>query len=372
MGFATLESFRREVDSERIAAIARERAPDGAGRVGNDREPAERGPDDVLLADRPGREERGHGSAGHPPDDVLLTARSGRVRLDPDRAAGVARRARLARERTAGADPASARRTEARQRTDSVPRHGIAPPAESIPLQRAARRAKRARQGWVVALTTVIVVIALAACGTASWFLLRDNAGNTTAPEQAHTADPSTGSTKAEPDKLASRDTDRRPLSSKELFGDTELAAGNGSYRVLKTEALADCATAATDTMGPHLKRGDCTQVVRATVADAAGEHAATVGVVNLADAEAATRLRKNIEDGSGGAFNALRAQGVSSELGRAPTVLGFNTFGHYLLYAVIGRSDGESPSRDDAEVSAIVADLVDAYLVERLEPRRE
>lgn len=275
-----------------------------------------------------------------------------RQNIDPARIAAIARERETARR-----DPAPA-----------SPR----PAVESIPLQRAARRAKRTRQGWVVTLISVIVVITLAACGAASWFLLRDNASNTTAPEQEHTFDPSTGKTKAEPDKLASRETDADPLTAAELFGAKRLTAGKGQYTVLKTEALDDCSGAATDTMGPHLKSSDCDQVVRATVTDATETHAATVGVVNLADDEAATRLRENIEDGSGGAFNALRASGVSSELGLHPTVLGFNTFGHYLLYAVIGRADGESPSRQDEDVSVIVADLVDNYLVETLKPRRD
>lgn len=176
--------------------------------------------------------------------------------------------------------------------------------------------------------------------------------GSSAAPEQT---------TSPEPSPPMVRDASGGTVSVVDLFGEDVVADG---YQVLDAEALTDCAEAATTELADLLAEGDCSQVVRATVAAPDGEHAATLGVVNLADAEAAEEVRRQIEAGDGGAFTALRADGISEDLGLSPTVLGFNTYGHYLLYAVIGRADGEAPSSEDDAMADMVADLVDGHLV--------
>lgn len=270
--------------------------------------------------------------------------------------------------------PPTRRRIAAHRGRAEVPRRPrTARDLASIPLRRAAKRANRKRHNWLAILAIVVGTIAIAACGTGIWYVLRDDSTNTTAPHQQHTAEPSAPHASAHADPLSSRTTDPQPLTPNALFGDSPLRSHAATYPVLGTQSLDDCRKAATAELARALRQGHCTQVVRATVANADATHVATLGVVNLATAKAATTLRHDIEHGdNGGGFTAYRATGPSKSLGLKPTVLGFNTYGHYLLYVVIGRTDDRTPARDEPAVSTMVSDLVDTYLVKKLEPRRE
>jgi len=234
-------------------------------------------------------------------------------------------------------------------------------PRESVPLKRAVARAQQKNRSWLIALATVVGVIAVAACGVGTWLLVREDGG--TDPVAGSSAPPDVTESPEPPPPLI-RDAAGGAVAIADLFDGDVIADG---YQVLDAEALEDCAEAATAELADLLADGDCSQVVRATVAAPDGEHAATLGVVNLGDAEAAEEVRRQIEAGDGGAFTALRADGVSKDLGLSPTVLGFNTYGHFLLYTVIGRADGEAPSSEDDAMADMVADLVDGHLVDSL-----
>ncbi|MGH8792886.1 MAG: hypothetical protein ACRDXX_09600 [Stackebrandtia sp.] len=242
---------------------------------------------------------------------------------------------------------------------------------ETIPLQRAARRARQKKQSWLIALASLVGVVTVAACGAGVWSLLREDPGETVAPTPIEDSDVAEEAEPAE-DLLATRDVDSEPLTAEELFSDDVLAPeGADVYPVLGTDSLDDCGEAAVDGVVELLADVDCTQVVRATVSSPQETYVATVGAVNLADAETAEALRADLESGVEGGFAALRAGGDSQTLGLNPTVLGFNAFGHYLLYTVIGRADGEAPSGDDEAVSAMVTDLVDVYLIDQITASR-
>ena len=206
---------------------------------------------------------------------------------------------------------------------------------------------------WIVGLVLVV------ACGAGTWLVLADRETAPGAPVLPGT------------DGLASRADDAVPVTAAELFGTDTVTVGGTEYRVLGTEEPADCGSAAAEPMAGVLAEAGCSQVVRATVITTDGDVPATVGVVNLVDSGAAHRVRDRLASGDGGGFTALRCDGGAEKLGLGPTVLGFNVRGHYLLYTVVGRNDGTEPSRDDDTVAAVVSDLVDVYLVDRLEERR-
>ncbi|WP_460540478.1 hypothetical protein [Glycomyces halotolerans] len=250
----------------------------------------------------------------------------------------------------------------------------------SRPLRRAARRARRRTRWWLIALAVVSGLAVVAACGAGAYIVLRESES---APVAQPQTDPGAGDegesseddaeAPAVVDPIESRETDAEPISTEELFGsDSITPSGAGSYAVLGTDELADCAEAGIDAVADLLAEADCTQVVRATVVSPDGEHAATAGVLNLGDAAEAEELRGAIEEGLDGGFAALRTDGAASELGHAKTMLGYNAYGHYLMYVVIGRTDGEPLEEADEPVLAVVNDVVDVWLVDQLSPRRE
>ncbi|HEX2143863.1 MAG TPA: hypothetical protein VHG10_05055 [Glycomyces sp.] len=249
----------------------------------------------------------------------------------------------------------------------------------SRPLRRAAQRARHRTKWWLVALAIVSALAVAAACAAGAFIVLREGEPDPAAPSTD--AAPDTQSAVEEPsgapevvDPIASRATDTAPISVEELFGADVITpvGAAGAYKVLESEELSSCADAGLDELAELLADTDCTQTVRATVINPDGEYAATAGVLNLASASEAEELRAAIDAGLEGGFAALRTDGEAEELGRAATMVGYNTYGHYLMYAVIGRTDGEPIEDADEPVRAIVGDLVDVWFIDQLNPRRE
>ncbi|MCH7233075.1 hypothetical protein L0U85_19770 [Glycomyces sp. L485] len=252
----------------------------------------------------------------------------------------------------------------------------------SRPLRRAAQRAHRRTRWWLIALAVVSGVAVVAACGAGAFIVLRE--GETAPAAQPQTtpgdhrqeqSDEDAASDAPDVvDPIERRGTDAAPISVGELFGSAAFtpAGAAGQYEVLETEELADCADAGLDELAELLADADCAQTVRATLVNPDGEYAATAGVLNLADAAESEDLRKAIEDGLEGGFSALRTDGAGAELGRAATMVGYNTYGHFLMYVVIGRTDGEPLEDADEAVISVVNDIVDVWLVDQLKPRRD
>ncbi|GAA2122743.1 hypothetical protein [Glycomyces algeriensis] len=249
----------------------------------------------------------------------------------------------------------------------------------SRPLRRAAQRARRRTRWWLVALVIVSALAVVAACAAGAFIVLREGEPDPSAPSAQAAADQPSAmdGTEAAPevvDPIASRATDTAPITVEELFGANTItpAGGAGDYKVLETEELSNCADAGLDELAELLADADCTQTVRATLINPDGEYAATAGVLNLADTAEADALRAEIEAGLEGGFAALRTDGEAEELGRAATMVGYNTYGHYLMYVVIGRTDGEPIEEASEPVRAIVSDLVDVWFIDQLNPRRD
>lgn len=249
----------------------------------------------------------------------------------------------------------------------------------SRPLRRAAQRARSRRRWWLIALSIVSGLAVVAACGAGAYIVLNEGeqhpiAGSASGDRAEPSEDEASGDEEAPEvvDPIESRETDPEPLTVAELFGSSTFtpAGAAGSYEVLESEELDDCSEAGIEDLAEILADSGCTQVVRATMVDSGGEFAATAGVVNLENAAEAEELREAVE--SGGKFAVLRTGGDASELGRAKTMLGYIAYGHYLLYVVIGRTDGEDLTEAGDPVLTVVNDLVDVWLVDQLRPRRD
>jgi hypothetical protein len=167
---------------------------------------------------------------------------------------------------------------------------------------------------------------------------------------------------------LGSRADDPAPLGLQEVFpAAAELRVGDAAYRVTMTHVDADCRTAATGALGPVLQEHGCSQVVRAGLVAPYGDYEVTAGVANLADATGAMtvdgRLRELVETGDG-SFAAMGSGRPGAEpTPPATSQVGWHAVGHYLLYCVITRPDGQLVTADDPHAAQITAELVDAYL---------
>jgi hypothetical protein len=171
---------------------------------------------------------------------------------------------------------------------------------------------------------------------------------------------------------LDSRALDGDPLTLPEVFPDRPALtapAAPGAYRIGITHTDSDCRTATTGALGGLLAEHGCSQVVRAAMSAPYGDYQVTAGVFNLADAAGAEdvdgRLRLLVETGDGN-FATLPAADAA-----ATQHVGWRAHGHYLLYCVITRPDGQLVSGDDPNAARITADLVDDYLGESVLDRR-
>lgn len=240
-------------------------------------------------------------------------------------------------------------------------------PTRALSAHRRLAQSRANSRSWLRILATITGIALLATCSAGTFFLLRE--GTVTEPGTAG-APSAPASPSADVDPLNARATDPSPVVIAELFADTGVATASGTYRTVKSEALDDCATAATGKLADLLDRHECSQVVRATLLSPDGSFAMTAGVVNLIDAEAAQTVRAGVEKDAGD-FTTLHGGGKTAVLGRTATVLGYNTYGHYLLYVVIAPTDGARPDQDDPAYTGIVGDVVETHLAAALGERR-
>ena len=202
------------------------------------------------------------------------------------------------------------------------------------------------------------VLIMAAICGLIAFFVIADKTREHGA--ETATAPPPTRD-------IGSQQVDGLPLSLTEVFPDSEirLAAGAAPYRIGMTHIDTDCYIATTGTLGALLADHGCTQVVRAALTAPYGDYRVTAGLFNLP--EAADRIgdevTEQVEAGEG-SFAAMATGLPGTDAGAQPlTQVAWRSRGHFLIYCVIARPDGQVVRDDDPYAQRITADLVDSYL---------
>ena len=204
------------------------------------------------------------------------------------------------------------------------------------------------------------VLILVAICGLSGFFVIAEL-------RRGHRAEAIAKAPPVVPD-VSSRLLDPEPLSLEEVFPAPEIRMGGGaSYTVDMTHIDTDCAIATTGRAGELLDDRSCTQVVRASITAADGGYHVTAGVFNLADAagaaEVSRRLGALVESGRG-SFAAMADGGPGSDpLTQPLSQVSWHEHGHYLVYCVISRPDGQVVRNDDPHAPRITADLVESYL---------
>lgn len=240
-----------------------------------------------------------------------------------------------------------------------------APPAPPADTARTApdwkhHRAKR----WYVALAATLgALVLLGSCGTFAYQLVQEElAGREAQADVRETAAPP-------PKDISSQEADPEPLTVDELFADGEIVINPSEppYQVLETQESEDCAVAAADDLGALISKLDCTQVVRATLRSPTEGYLITGGVFNLATEDAAEEAYNSIGpmiDDESGRFLGLLAGDGTEPIVLSETRVGWDFLGHYLIYVVIARADGEPfAEADDDHAKLILWDIVEVHL---------
>jgi len=207
------------------------------------------------------------------------------------------------------------------------------------------------------------LVVLLTVCGFSTWFIMQDERAGVAAVNDA-LATPT-----VVPRDISSRDVDSEPLTAAEVFAANEITIvpGQPAYQVLKTQESADCAVGATGELRTLLAEAGCSQVVRGTLKSPTGAYLVTGGIFNLATEDDANRVYDGVKplvDGNKGRFTGLA--GTEKEIqpiALAETHLGWDVRGHYLVYCVIARANGEKFEPGDPYAKQIIYDMIVLHL---------
>ncbi|MEV4414188.1 hypothetical protein [Catellatospora sp. NPDC049609] len=222
---------------------------------------------------------------------------------------------------------------------------------------------------WKKALSVLGVVAVLGVCAVGSFLMVLDEKKGNQA--QANSSPPPT----ATPVDITSREVDPKPLTAAEVFPGTQIVIDPNKptevYTVIKPQVLTDCRAAASGEITKLITKLGCSQVVRGTMKSPNGAYLVTGGIVNLdtvANAEQAYEAIKPIVDDGKGRFlgyapDRQAKKSITKPLALASTHAGWNIKGHYLVYCVIARSDGEEIAVGDPFAKQILYDVIEFYL---------
>jgi hypothetical protein len=258
------------------------------------------------------------------------------------------------------------------------------PPPEAhagpAPLYFPARPPRPRSRAWLKVLAGAGVTVVLAGLLAGSYLLVKGAGGAPDAHRSHRAAVHSTTAGPApsrSPLDISTRTADSQPLSTAEVFPSQHIQPDPGrttTYQVLKSDTpLANCATATSGQLGPVLTRYGCDQVVRATLATGDDTYALTAGICNLSDtagAQAAVDQITSLGKAGKGSFTGLAAPGPAAKLATSPTLYALQSYGHYVLYIVIGLATGATPT-SNAATQQIVQDIVPTYLTAIIDKRK-
>jgi hypothetical protein len=227
------------------------------------------------------------------------------------------------------------------------------------PQRRARREPQQTLQTLMRGLAALIV---LAIVGLSAFFMIAEG-------RRGHDRE-SAALPSSEPG-IASREVDLEPLTQREVFPKptVQLAAGAEGYQVTMTHSDSECRIATTGELGALLDDYGCDQVVRARLTAPYGGYQVTTGIFNLTDESGAARvsdLTGTLVETGRGTFATLGGS-AGDPLAEPLAQVGWHSRGHFLLYCVIARPDGQLVTDDDPYSARITAELVEQYLGEQV-----
>ncbi|WP_320066505.1 hypothetical protein [Micromonospora sp. RTGN7] len=250
----------------------------------------------------------------------------------------------------------------------------------NLPRSRRARgsggsRGRSRGRLWQVLLGGAAVLVLLTLVGLGGAALLADRSSQPQAAPSPPAAAPSPSRTERQ--DIDTRDTDPAPLTAREVFPGKTLKIGDGDderYPVLKTQSSVSCAVAATGKVADLLASLGCNQVVRATLRSPDEDHLLTAGLFNLTDLATAQRVRDRLRellDQRQGRFRGMPAGDDTEALTDAPSRVGWQVRGHYLVYCLVVRADGEPIKAGDPKVRDVLLDVIELHLDKKVLERR-
>lgn len=253
------------------------------------------------------------------------------------------------------------------------PPHEPAPPAHQAPPEsdtdhdtnKDTDKTTKRPHTFLVATGAVVVGLALAGSGfTVSRMLTSDDGepAAAAAPTQPATALPTPTPTPAPLKvKFKNRASDPTPLTLAEVFGTRTFKRAGVVYTRTAWKHDRDCAKGVIGAeFEAVLKKGGCTQVLRASYARRDGSLIGTVGVLNLRT-EAAAQKAAKAAAGRDIYLQPLPAKtGVSRTLGKGTALGTAYSRGHYLIMTWVQRPDGkEIATRDHQKVNTFQQQVI-------------
>jgi hypothetical protein len=209
-------------------------------------------------------------------------------------------------------------------------------------------------------MSAVSILSVLAVCGFGSYLIVVDEQRG----RQATAVQPQPT---AVPKDISSRAADPAPLTVAEVYPKTliVISPGEPGYRLLRTQASGNCAVATSGGVADLVRKLGCSQVVRGTLRSPDGRYLVTAGVFNLPDAAAADRAHaalKALVDSEKGRFTGLAAGKGTEPIALASAQVGWHVRGHFLVYCVIARADGDEIRHGDPYARQILFDLIELH----------
>ncbi|MER7543647.1 hypothetical protein [Actinomadura sp.] len=223
--------------------------------------------------------------------------------------------------------------------------YGFPEGAPAGPSRRPAQPERRRNLPLIIGGSAVAGILLIGG-GVGLSSLLKDDPEPKAAPTQSASAQaqPTPSPTKPvlAPVKLQSRSTDPKPLTLKEVFGNGKFTAGGHKYVRTAVNARKSCtAVVGGATLEKALKKGGCTQALRATYALSTGSLIGTVGVFNLEN-EAAAKTAVKAAAAKDAFLQALPGKGVTKTNGKGEAFGTSQARGHYVIMTWVQRPDGK------------------------------
>ncbi|HEV7935543.1 MAG TPA: hypothetical protein VGP70_24905 [Actinomadura sp.] len=157
-----------------------------------------------------------------------------------------------------------------------------------------------------------------------------------------------------------SRATDPRPLTVNEIFRHRRFAVAGKRYAMTAARSDRVCGKTVNGAkLVAALRRGSCTQVLRATFASGDGRLIGTVGVANLRSAAGAKAVSRVWNDKDAW-VQPVPGPGITKKIGTGSALGTFRYKGHYLLMTWVQQPNGkEIPSSQHPAVSKFSQDVM-------------
>ncbi|KAB2351803.1 hypothetical protein [Actinomadura rudentiformis] len=226
---------------------------------------------------------------------------------------------------------------------------GGAPPGAGVPPQAGPVPPDRKYNLPLIIGGAVVAGLVLVGGGFGASAMLKDDeptkpaaATKSDAPKQATAPRQQPSQPPLTPVKLKSRATDPNPMTLNEAFGKRTFASGGAKYMRTGWKAQRGCTGIVNGAaLGKALKKGGCSQALRATFARSDGKLIGTVGVLNL-KTEAAAKVAERAAAAKDAYLQPLAGTGTTKKIGKGEALGTAEIRGHYLVMTWVQRPDGK------------------------------